>query len=81
MTKNEMQTKIEALKENEKILKENIEYYEKLIGIVANRLQENMDYIDENLKKEKVDSKKKMLIGLKNEFSAIKNVLLDETLF
>ena len=81
MTKNEMQEKIEALEENEKILKENIVYYEKLRNIVVDRIQENIKYIDENLKNEKNESKKKLLNGLKNEFLSIKSLALDEPVF
>lgn len=81
MTKNEMQEKIDSMKENEKILNENIVYYEKLRDSIVNRIQENIQYIDENLKNEKNESKKKLLIGLKNEFLSIKNVALDETVF
>jgi len=81
MTKNEMQTKIDSMKENEKILKENIEYYEKLRELVVNRIQENIKYIDENLKNEKNEAKKKLLNGLKNEFLSIKSLALDETVF
>lgn len=81
MTKNEMQEKIEALQENEKILNENIVYYENLRNLVVNRIQENIQYIDENLKNEKNESKKKLLLGLKAEFLSIKSLALDETIF
>lgn len=81
MTKNEMQEKIDSMKENEKILKENIEYYENLRDSIVNRIQENIQYIDENLKNEKNESKKKLLIGLKAEFLSIKSLALDETVF
>ena len=70
MTKKELEEKID-------LMEDNIEYYEKLVGIVANRLQENIDYIDENLKKEKFDSKKKLLLGLKDEFLSIKSLLTE----
>ena len=81
MTKNEMQEKIDSMKENEKILKENIEYYEKLVKSGIDRVEENIKYIDENLKNEKNESKKKLLNGLKNEFLSIKSLLNDETVF
>lgn len=81
MTKNEMQEKIDSMKENEKILKENIVYYENLRDSIVNRIQENIQYIDENLKNEKSEAKKKLLIGLKSEFLSIKSLALDETVF
>ena len=74
MTKSEMQEKIDSMQET-------IEYYENLRDSIVNRIQENIQYIDENLKNEKNESKKKLLIGLKNEFLSIKNVALDETVF
>ena len=74
MTKNEMQEKIDSMQET-------IEYYENLRDSIVNRIQENIQYIDENLKNEKNESKKKLLIGLKSEFLSIKNVLTDETVF
>ena len=74
MTKNEMQEKIDSMQET-------IEYYENLRESIVNRIQENIQYIDENLKNEKNESKKKLLIGLKSEFLSIKNVLTDETVF
>ena len=77
MTKNEMQEKIDSMKENEKILNENIVYYENLRDSIVNRIQENIQYIDENLKNEKNESKKKLLIGLKSEFLSIKSLALD----
>ena len=74
MTKNEMQEKIDSMQET-------IEYYENLRDSIVNRIQENIQYIDENLKNEKNESKKKLLIGLKAEFLSIKSVALDETVF
>lgn len=74
MTKNEMQEKINAMQET-------IEYYENLRDSIVNRIQENIQYIDENLKNEKNEAKKKLLNGLKNEFLAIKSLALDETVF
>lgn len=74
MTKNEMQEKINSMQET-------IEYYENLRDSVVERIQENIKYIDENLKNEKSESKKKLLIGLKNEFLSIKSLALDETVF
>ena len=74
MTKNEMQEKIDSMQET-------IEYYENLRDSIVNRIQENIQYIDENLKNEKNESKKILLIGLKTEFLAIKSVALDETIF
>ena len=74
MTKNEMQEKIDSMQET-------IEYYENLRDSIVNRIQENIDYINVNLKNEKNESKKKLLIGLKAEFLSIKSVVLDETVF
>ena len=74
MTKNEMQEKIDSMQET-------IEYYENLRDSIVNRIQENIQYIDENLKNEKNESKKKLLIGLKAEFLSIKSAALDETIF
>ena len=74
MTKNEMQEKINSMQET-------IEYYENLRDSIVNRIQENIQYIDENLKNEKNESKKKLLIGLKAEFLSIKSVALDDTVF
>ena len=74
MTKNEMQEKIDSMQET-------IEYYENLRNSIVNRIQENIQYIDENLKNEKNESKKKLLNGLKNEFLSIKSLALDEPVF
>ena len=74
MTKNEMQTKIDSLEED-------IKYYEKLVESGIKRVEKNIQYIDENLKNEKNESKKKLLNGLKNEFLSIKSLLNDETVF
>lgn len=74
MTKKELEEKINSMQET-------IEYYENLRDSIVNRIQENIQYIDENLKNEKSEAKKKLLIGLKAEFLSIKSLALDETVF
>lgn len=74
MTKKELEEKIQKLEDDNNYIGE---INEKAVI----RIEENIQYISEELKKEKNEQKKKLLLGLKNEFLFIKSLLNDETVF
>lgn len=68
MTKKELEEELE-------VIKVDYQYLQNIIDESSKRIQENIDLIEEHLKKEKNKEKKKLLGGLLNEFQYIKNIL------
>lgn len=75
MTKKELEEKLEQLGHEFEKLDTDYKYLNESMSAASNRIQENINLIESNLKIEKNKEKKKLLGGLLNEFQYIKNLL------
>ena len=75
MTKKELEEKLEKVGQEYEKLDNDYKYLNESMSAAANRIQENINLIESNLKNEKNKEKKKLLGGLLNEFQYIKNLL------